>query len=99
MQLPHLLICWLILPAGTCLQVTRQVQYMQYFVNVHTAALRSAAAQLGAHQGQVPPLGQMLRLVEDQTPRTCDADAGVLGLRCQACVGNAGSLSSAYSPP
>jgi len=71
---------------AVCVQVTRQVLFTQYFVNVPATALRGAAAQL-RRQGQTPPLGQLLRFVEEQTVRTCDVDAGpyvwVLGARLQ----------------
>jgi hypothetical protein len=63
------------------MQVTRQAHYTQYFVNVPAAALCAAAAQVRkAQQPPVAGLGQLLRLVEDQTPMTCDVGSGVFAL-------------------
>lgn len=66
-------------------QVTRQAHYTQHFVTVHAASLRAASAQLAdAGGGQAPPLGQLLRLVEEQSAQTCDVDAGKLPERPDA---------------
>ncbi|KAL4853977.1 Inactive ubiquitin carboxyl-terminal hydrolase 53 [Chlorella vulgaris] len=65
---------------NTCEKVTRQAHYTQYFVNVPAAALCAAAAQVRkAQQPPVAGLGQLLRLVEDQTPTTCDVGSGGCG--------------------
>ncbi|KAL4433793.1 hypothetical protein ABPG75_000234 [Micractinium tetrahymenae] len=65
---------------AACGKLTRQTHYTQHFVRVHAASLRTAAVQLAdTAAGQAPPLGQLLRLVEERAVRTCDAGAGGCG--------------------
>lgn len=85
---------------GSCpAQVTRQAHYTQHFVTVHAVSLLAAAAQLAdAAGGQAPPLGQLLRLVEDQSVRTCDASAGELVVSwSNAVYQHCGLLGGAFS--